>query len=213
MVVPALAEARLQQQPVGRYAFAVLLFQDLAVAPLLFMVTMLGGGRRRISPGGWRSPWPRRRWRSARYPDRAAGAAAAVSFRRADRQPGILHGRLPSGRARHGLIASASGLSMALGAFLAGLLLAETEYPARDRGDHRAVQGPAARAVLRLDRRGARSVAGAGAAGAGVRDAGRLRRAQGGHRFSRSRWLSAPRARRRGTSLWRWGRAASSPSC
>src|SRR3954470_10292660 len=41
MVAPALAEAKLQQSPVGRCAFAVLLFQDLAVAPLLFMVSML----------------------------------------------------------------------------------------------------------------------------------------------------------------------------
>ena len=55
MVVPALAEAKLQRSPVGRFAFAVLLFQDLAVAPLLFMVTMLsGGGDRAASPGGSR---------------------------------------------------------------------------------------------------------------------------------------------------------------
>ena len=44
MVVPALAEAKLQRSPVGRFAFAVLLFQDLAVAPLLFMASTLSGG-------------------------------------------------------------------------------------------------------------------------------------------------------------------------
>ena len=129
MVVPALAEARLQRGPVGRYAFAVLLFQDLAVAPLLFMVsTLSGGGAQGFA------------WRLTLTVAPAALADGAV----------ILNGRLglrPLFRsvavARSpeffmaacllvvlgaGLIAAASGLSMALGAFLAGLLLAETEF-------------------------------------------------------------------------------------
>ena len=129
MVVPALAEAKLQRSAVGRYAFAVLLFQDLAVAPLLFMVTMLSGrGSGDVA------------WRLILTVAPAAAAVAAV----------ILIGRLglrPLFRSvaltrspeffmaacllvvlGAGLIASVSGLSMALGAFLAGLLLAETEY-------------------------------------------------------------------------------------
>ncbi len=129
MVVPALAEAKLQRGPVGRYAFAVLLFQDLAVAPLLFMVSMLSsGGSHNFA------------WRLALTVAPAAFAVGAV----------ILIGRLglrPLFRSvaltrspeffmaacllvvlGAGLIASASGLSMALGAFLAGLLLAETEF-------------------------------------------------------------------------------------
>ena len=44
------------------------------------------------------------------------------------------------------LLVSAVGLSMALGAFLAGVLLADSEYPPRAGGGHRALQGPAARA-------------------------------------------------------------------
>jgi CPA2 family monovalent cation:H+ antiporter-2 len=129
MVVPALAEAKLQRGTVGRYAFAVLLFQDLAVAPLLFMVSMLNGGG---SQGFV--------WRLTLTIAPAAMAVAAV----------ILIGRLglrPLFRSvaltrspeffmaacllvvlGAGLIAAVSGLSMALGAFLAGLLLAETEY-------------------------------------------------------------------------------------
>ena len=129
MVVPALAEAKLQSSPVGRYAFAVLLFQDLAVAPLLFMVSMLGGG----GADGFA-------WKLTLIVAPAALAVAAV----------ILIGRLalrPLFRSvaltgspeffmaacllvvlGAALIAAASGLSMALGAFLAGLLLAETEY-------------------------------------------------------------------------------------
>jgi monovalent cation:H+ antiporter-2, CPA2 family len=129
MVVPALAEAKLQRGPVGRYAFSVLLFQDLAVAPLLFMVsTLSGGGADGLA------------WRLTLTVAPAAAAVAAV----------ILIGRLglrPLFRSvaltrspeffmaacllvvlGAGLIASASGLSMALGAFLAGLLLAETEF-------------------------------------------------------------------------------------
>ena len=129
MVVPALAEAKLQRSPIGRYAFAVLLFQDLAVAPLLFMVSMLSGG----GSQGF----------ALRLTLTVAPAALAVGAV-------ILIGRLglrPLFRsvalARSpeffmaacllvvlgaGLIAAVSGLSMALGAFLAGLLLAETEF-------------------------------------------------------------------------------------
>ena len=47
---------------------------------------------------------------------------------------------------------SLAGLSMALGAFLAGVLLAELRVPARARDRHRAVQGPAARPLLHLGR-------------------------------------------------------------
>jgi CPA2 family monovalent cation:H+ antiporter-2 len=129
MVVPALAEAKLQRGSLGRFAFAVLLFQDLAVAPLLFTVTMLSGA----AQGNFA-------WRLTLIVAPAAFAVAAV----------ILIGRLglrPLFRSvaltrspeffmaacllvvlGAGLIAAASGLSMALGAFLAGLLLAETEY-------------------------------------------------------------------------------------
>ena len=47
-----------------------------------------------------------------------------------------------------GVAAGLAGLSMALGAFVAGLLLAETEFRKAIEDDHRAVQGPAARHVL-----------------------------------------------------------------
>src|SRR5207237_1796765 len=41
-VLPSLAERKRLNSTAGRTSFAVLLFQDLAVAPLLFMVTILG---------------------------------------------------------------------------------------------------------------------------------------------------------------------------
>jgi CPA2 family monovalent cation:H+ antiporter-2 len=129
MVVPALTEAKLQRGPVGRYAFAVLLFQDLAVAPLLFVTSALAGS----GGGGFV-------WRLALTVAPAALTVGAV----------ILVGRLvlrPLFRSvaltrspeffmaacllvvlGASLAAAASGLSMALGAFIAGLLLAETEF-------------------------------------------------------------------------------------
>lgn len=129
MVVPALTEAKLQRGPVGRYAFAVLLFQDLAVAPLLFVTSAFAGG------GGSSFAW-----RLALTVAPAALTVAAV----------ILIGRLvlrPLFRSvaltrspeffmaacllvvlGASLAAAASGLSMAIGAFIAGLLLAETEF-------------------------------------------------------------------------------------
>jgi CPA2 family monovalent cation:H+ antiporter-2 len=129
MVVPALTEAKLQRSPVGRYAFATLLFQDLAVAPLLVGVTMLSG------EGGGNIAW-----RLALTLGPAAAAVAAVIgigrlalrplFRSValTRSPEFFMAACLLVVLGSALIASASGLSMALGAFLAGLLLAETEY-------------------------------------------------------------------------------------
>jgi len=129
IVVPVLAEHKLMTAAVGRYSFAVLLFQDLAVAPLIFMVAMLS----RHSDG-----------------DVALGLALTVAPAALAVGVVIVLGRLVLRPLFHSvamtkspeffmaacllvvlgaaLIAAASGLSMALGAFIAGLLLAETEY-------------------------------------------------------------------------------------
>ena len=102
-----------------------------------------------------------------------------------------------------GLIASSSGLSMALGAFLAGLLLAETEFRREIEVTIEPFKGLALGLFFvsvgaELDL----SLAVAQAA-AGVRRAGRLRRPQGGRRSIRWRACSARRGRRRATSGWR----------
>ena len=129
IVVPVLAESKLQRAPVGRCSFAVLLLQDLAVAPLLFMVAMLT---------------------SRKTDDFAIGLALTVAPAALAVGLVIILGRLVLRPLFHSvamtknveffmaacllvvlgsaLIAAASGLSMALGAFLAGLLLAETEF-------------------------------------------------------------------------------------
>jgi CPA2 family monovalent cation:H+ antiporter-2 len=128
IVIPVLAERRRLSTTAGRAAFAVLLFQDLMVAPLLFAVSMAG------DRGGGTGA-------DMLYAILPAMAALAVL---------VLGGRLLLRPLFHqvalarsteffmatclfvvigtGVASAMSGLSMALGAFIAGLLLGETEY-------------------------------------------------------------------------------------
>lgn len=129
IVLPVMAERKRLATNAGRTSFAILILQDLAVAPILITITAMAN---------------------------PSGGSAALSFSKAFAS-GIaviavlvIGGRLllrplmklvaRSGSQElflaaclliamgAGLIASAAGHSMALGAFLAGLLLAETEY-------------------------------------------------------------------------------------
>ena len=133
IVMPVLAERKRLGTGAGRAIFAILLFQDLMVAPLLFMVGML----------------------DQRF-DAGMSANALVAFFFAI-VPALLFVALLVGLGRvflrplfhqvaitrsteffmatcllvvigSALASAAAGLSMALGAFIAGLLLAETEY-------------------------------------------------------------------------------------
>jgi len=130
MVMPLLAESKRQHSQAGRATFAVLLFQDLAVAPILITLTVIGsqGGGDLFSPKMLLT-----------FAPAALGLLALVVFGRL-----LLRPMMKSvARARSeelfmaasllivigaGLVAALTGLSMALGAFVAGLLLAETEY-------------------------------------------------------------------------------------
>ena len=129
VTVPVLAERKHLNSTAGRTVFSVLLFQDLAVAPLLFTVTALSTPRE----GG-------------------LGLELLVTLGPAVLALGliVLLGRLVLRPLFHvvaatrsteffmaacllvvigtGAVAVAGGLSMSLGAFLAGLLLAETEF-------------------------------------------------------------------------------------
>jgi CPA2 family monovalent cation:H+ antiporter-2 len=128
IILPTLAEAKRLHSDTGRAVFSVLLFQDLAVAPILVGLSLLSG--------------------------RHAQSGLPIALRLAPAILGpvaiLLAGRLvlrpmmkSVARAKSeelfmaasllvvigaGLAAAAAGLSMALGAFIAGLLLAETEY-------------------------------------------------------------------------------------
>ena len=133
IAIPVLAERRRLNTGAGRTAFSILLFQDLMVAPLLFTVSILGvqhlhaGAEPIISDLLWTI---------------APAFIALASL--------LLLGRLVLRPLFH-LVAAArstelfmaaclfvivatsvatavAGLSMALGAFVAGLLLAETEF-------------------------------------------------------------------------------------
>jgi monovalent cation:H+ antiporter-2, CPA2 family len=129
IVIPMLVESRRLHSGAGRASLAVLLFQDLAVAPLLVMTGALSAaGERGLA------------WQLLTTLAPAALALTAL----------VVFGRLALRPFFHfvaetkspeffmaacllvvlgdGLAAAASHLSMALGAFVAGLLLAETEY-------------------------------------------------------------------------------------
>lgn len=113
----------------GRASFAVLLFQDLAVVPILILLSVFGGG-------GEESVWMSvgvallkavltvgfivvlGRF-ALRYLFRTASATRSVDVFTAMTLLTVLATSLATGLA---------GLSMALGAFLAGLLLADTEF-------------------------------------------------------------------------------------
>lgn len=114
---------------VGRSSFAVLLLQDLAVIPVLMFVSLLAAG----SGGSVLASLGRA------LAQAAIALAVIILFGRVLLQP--LFQMVAATRSRDlfiatalfviiaaGVVASQAGLSMALGAFVAGLLLAETEY-------------------------------------------------------------------------------------
>jgi len=129
VVMQTLTEHRRQHAQAGRTVFSVLLFQDLAVAPILVAFALAArGGEAALGP----------RLLLAFAPA-ALGLVALLAFGRL-----LLRPMLRSvARAKSeemfmaacllvvigaGLVSALAGLSMALGAFIAGLLLAETEY-------------------------------------------------------------------------------------
>lgn len=125
LVLSALAEKGQLGQPHGRESFAVLLFQDLAVIPLLALLPLLGGDQTDAN------------WISA-----AKGVAAIAIVIVGGRR--IVHPLLKyiATHGSHEVFTAASllvvigaaaimdriGLSMALGAFLAGVVLADSEF-------------------------------------------------------------------------------------
>jgi len=134
VVVEVLSRRHRFNTGTGRMSFAILLLQDLAVVPLLFLVTILGPERDGSLIGGLLQAFAqavlvigvialvgstllRPLFRLVASADSTELFVAAALF--------VAVGS--------GLVTAAAGLSMALGAFVAGLLLAETEY-------HRAIE-------------------------------------------------------------------------
>ncbi|CAA2099608.1 Glutathione-regulated potassium-efflux system protein KefC [Methylobacterium bullatum] len=129
VVLPVLAEQKRLNTPSGRASFAVLLFQDLAVAPMLFAIAVLGrsdgadvGGALALALG------------QAAIALVLIVVAGRLALRplfqlvARTRSPELFMAACLLVIVATALTAAASGLSMTLGAFVAGLLLAETEY-------------------------------------------------------------------------------------
>jgi CPA2 family monovalent cation:H+ antiporter-2/glutathione-regulated potassium-efflux system protein KefB len=127
IVLPMLAERDLMGTPSGRDTFAVLLFQDLAFIPLVAAVPLLTGRAAPIM-----APWLE--------VARAAGAIAIIlvggryvikpAFRAIGgaRTPEVFTAMALFVVAGTAALADAAGLSMSLGAFMAGVLLSDSEY-------------------------------------------------------------------------------------
>ena len=134
VVIEVLSRGGRLSSSTGRTSFAILLLQDLAVVPLLFLVNILG---------------PESEGNLLVGLAQAFGQAVLVIGMIALVGTALLRPMFRSVAAAgstelfvaaalfvavgSGLVTAAAGLSMALGAFVAGLLLAETEY-------HRAVE-------------------------------------------------------------------------
>lgn len=119
--------------PLGRRSFAILLFQDLAVVPLIMLVSILANGGTEI--GGWELT------KSVVIALAQAIAAIAVIlvvgryalrylFRLVTwtKSPELFMALTLLAVLSTAWATGQSGLSMALGAFLAGLVLSETEF-------------------------------------------------------------------------------------
>jgi monovalent cation:H+ antiporter-2, CPA2 family len=134
IVIEVLSRKNRLNTTTGRTSFAILLLQDLAVVPLLFLVTILGPDNQGSLLGGLLEA----------FAQALLVIAAIVIVGTAVLRP--LFRLVASAESTElfvaaallvavgsGLASAAAGLSMALGAFVAGLLLSETEY-------HRAIE-------------------------------------------------------------------------
>jgi len=141
IVLQMLIERRKIASTPGRVGFAVLLFQDLAVVPLLTLVPLLGRPGADVLPA-----------LGAALAKTVAVLALIVAVGRLALRPilrTIIRTRTPelfTGTVLLlvlglGWLTEQLGLSMALGAFLGGLLVAETEYRHQMEGDIQPFRG------------------------------------------------------------------------
>jgi monovalent cation:proton antiporter-2 (CPA2) family protein len=130
LVLPMLAERDLLASPAGRDGFGVLLFQDLAIIPMVALLPLLGA---EVAGGGPPTPV----WQALLQAALCVGAilvggrwlvrplfrlVALAGAREIFFATALL---IVFGTAA---LADAAGLSMSLGAFLGGVLLADSEY-------------------------------------------------------------------------------------
>ena len=112
----------------GRVSLSILIFQDLAIVPMVLMVPFLSGN---TEGGGLSFLWPTLK---------GVGMVAIIFWLARKVVPGLLH-RIVQTRSRElflistlalclatAFLTSSIGLSLSLGAFLAGLIISESEY-------------------------------------------------------------------------------------
>ncbi|MEJ0061398.1 MAG: cation:proton antiporter [Terricaulis sp.] len=129
VIIQVLSEENRLTTTVGRTSFAILLFQDIAVVPILFAVAIMGGANEGEGLGAF-----------ALALGQAALAVIVIIaagrlllrplFRSVARtnSPELFMAACLLVLLGAAAATAAAGLSMAMGALLAGLLLAETEY-------------------------------------------------------------------------------------
>ena len=129
IVIPMLVESRRLNSGAGRASLAVLLFQDLAVAPLLVMTGALSAaGDRGLAWQLLITLVPAALVLTALVVFGRLALRPFFHFVAETKSPEFFMAACLLVVLGDGLAAAASHLSMALGAFVAGLLLAETEY-------------------------------------------------------------------------------------
>jgi CPA2 family monovalent cation:H+ antiporter-2 len=135
VVMQLLAESQRTASPLGQAAFAVLMLQDLAVVPILILIGALGRSGEGADGGGANVAAI-----ALLAMAKAAGAIALIylvggkvvhplfrAFAR-HRQPDVFMALILLSTFGIAALSHLAGLSMALGALIAGLLLAETEF-------------------------------------------------------------------------------------
>ena len=128
MAMQTMGERNLTATPMGRNAFAVLLFQDIAAIPLLAVIPLIAAGRAGVEADDWRDVL-----------EAVVAIGGVLILGRYLTRP--LLRIVASAKIREVFTAFAlllvigiaqvmtlAGISMALGAFIAGVLLASSEY-------------------------------------------------------------------------------------
>jgi CPA2 family monovalent cation:H+ antiporter-2 len=129
IVMPLLAERKRQHSVAGRATFSVLLLQDLAVAPILVTLTLMAGRKTDILSTDL----------LLAFAPAVGGLALLLVVGRIVLRPMLRSVAKAKSEELFvaacllvvigsGLVSALAGLSMALGAFVAGLLLAESEF-------------------------------------------------------------------------------------
>ena len=141
VVLQVLVERRELSTPRGRIALAVLLLQDVAVVPLLTLVPLLRGGEASVLPALGTALL---RAALVLVVILVIGRLALRPLLRVvarDGTPELFTGIVLLLVLGVGWLTQQAGLSMALGAFLAGALVAETEYRPQVEGDVQPFRG------------------------------------------------------------------------